>query len=75
MSGYNKAMKVFYDVLEIVKESYEQHLETFNKEEIRDFMDVFIQKIDEAKTVGNSLQEKITIVKINSIIGVQFKFP
>jgi hypothetical protein len=44
-------MSVFNDVLEIVKESHDQHLDTFNKEEMRDFMDVFIREIDNAATV------------------------
>jgi len=40
---------MFEGVLKLVNHSYIQHLETFQPEQMRDFMDVFIKQMKEVE--------------------------
>ena len=42
--GYTNAEKAFEAVTDMVEESYQRHLETFDSENIRDFTDAYIKQ-------------------------------
>ena len=58
--GYTNMKKVNEAVQELVNESYQKHVETFDSENIRDFTDAYIKQ-----QLGNSFIVKRAISNIN----------
>ena len=58
--GYTNMKKVNEAVQELVNESYQKHVETFDSENIRDFTDAYIKQ-----QLGNLFVAKINISNIN----------
>ena len=63
--GYTNMKKVNEAVQELVNESYQKHVETFDSENIRDFTDAYIKQ-----QLGNSFIVKRAISNINTCVFI-----
>ena len=50
--GYTVVKQMFEDVYKIIDKSFVEHQETFDADNLRDFMDVFIMQMNIAKEVS-----------------------
>lgn len=48
--GWNSQQKVTKDVQELVRDLVQYHQETYDPQDMRDFMDVYLQEIDNSKS-------------------------
>ncbi len=61
--GYSVVQQMFDDVYEIIERSFVEHKETFQDDNLRDFMDVFIKQMksaEEVKTNWNILYIEVS---------------
>ena len=73
--GYTNMKKVNEAVQELVNESYQKHVETFDSENIRDFTDAYIkQQLGNLFVVKTHISNIIIFEIIRIICSVQLKY-
>ncbi len=49
--GYTNVKHVFEDVYKLIKASFDEHKESFQEDQLRDYMDVYIKEMNSAEKV------------------------